>query len=218
MTSRHGAFDVAALLESEREIPAVPAGLRARAVARARRAVVAGADVAPVPRRAARVSRPLAAAGVLVVAALAAATTARRRAPSAGAPTPAPVGLEAASRIAAPAPELTVFAAPPPPTAPRRPRRALALEEVYARELRLLLPARAALARADFAAALAATAAHERQFPRGQLAEEREALRIVALAGARRPSEARAAAAAFHARFPDSLLQRRVDDAVRGLP
>jgi hypothetical protein len=215
---RFGVFDVEAVLESERGIPAVPAGLRARAVLRARRAVVEGRVVSPVPLRPARFRWVSAAMGVLVLAALATAAIGRRQRPgTAGAP-PRPLVANVLPRIAAPEPDLTSFDPPPSPVTSRPPRRALTQAEEYAQELRLLQPAREAIAHDDFVAALAATAAHERRFPRGRLAEEREALRIVALAGAQRGSEARVAAAAFHRRFPDSLLEKRIDDAVRGLP
>src|SRR6185436_14136722 len=73
-------------------------------------------------------------------------------------------------------------------------------------ELGLLSPARAAVARGDFAAALPPIGEHARRFSNGRLAEEREALRIKALSGLGRSSEARRAASAFQARFPQSVL------------
>jgi hypothetical protein len=73
-------------------------------------------------------------------------------------------------------------------------------------ELRLLRQARAAVGREDFAAALAPLAELSRRFRDGRLAEEREALRVKALAGLGRTDEARRAAAAFEARFPRSVL------------
>jgi hypothetical protein len=214
---------VAALLASERAIPAQPAGLRARALLRARNAMAARA-VPPVRApRGAPWRWAMAALWVLVVATLATAGLRPRR------ESPAPPVKETRAivrpepRIADPEPDLTTFdpAAVPAATsasAPRSVRRAATRAEGYAVELALLQPARAALARADFAATLAATAEHERRFPRSALAEERDALAVLALAGARRGAEARRAAEAFRARFSGSLLQRRVDDAVRGLP
>lgn len=218
------ALDVRALLESERSLPAVAGDLRSRAVRRARRAIVDGRAVALASVRPVRLRWALVAASVLVVGALATAAMElrprRARSATAGV-APRPAAVAASSRIAAPEPDLTAFEPPfePPPgsRAARPPRRAPTRAEEYARELRFLRPAREALARDDFGSALAATAAHERRFPHGQLVEEREALRIVALSGARRGDEARRAAAAFRARFPGSLLQKRVDDAVRGL-
>jgi hypothetical protein len=218
---RSKAFDVQALLESERGIPAVPTDLRSRAVRRARRAVVEGRAVSIVAVRPARLRWAIAAASVLVLGALATAAIERRprqvlsTIPDAA---PSPSAIATSPRIAAPEPDLTSFEPPPRSRAGRPVRRVFTQAEEYARELRLLQPAREALARDDFDSALAATAAHERRFPHGQLVEEREALRIVALAGAQRGADARIAAAAFHQRFPSSLLQKRVDDALRGLP
>jgi hypothetical protein len=221
-TQRLGASDVKALLEGERGIPVAPPHLRARAVLRARRAVVEGGAVSPVLLRPERLKWATAAVGVLVLATLATAAIGRRQRPATTTAPPSPRATGVAPRIAAPDLDLTSFDAspdaPPSPRATRPPRRSPSQAEEYARELRLLQPARAAIARDDFDVALAATAAHERRFPRGRLAEEREALRILALAGSRRWSEARVAAAAFHGQFPESLLGKRVDDAVRGLP
>jgi hypothetical protein len=70
----------------------------------------------------------------------------------------------------------------------------------------LLGQARAAVLREDFAAALPPLAEHARRFRNGRLAEEREALRVKALAGLGRDHEAARAAAAFEARFPRSPL------------
>jgi hypothetical protein len=72
--------------------------------------------------------------------------------------------------------------------------------------LHLLRQARAAIARGDFAAGLSTIAEHTHRFKNGRLVEEREALRVKALAGLGRIDEARHAAAAFRARFPRSVL------------
>jgi hypothetical protein len=84
--------------------------------------------------------------------------------------------------------------------------------ETYAKELRVLQPARQAVARQDFAAALSAVEEHQHVFPSGRLTEEREALRIKALLGLGRVAEAEHAAAAFRARFPRSVLVGRIDE------
>ena len=81
-------------------------------------------------------------------------------------------------------------------------------------ELRLLRPARAAVAQGDLAGALARLAEHARRFRNGRLAEEREALRVKALAGLGRMEEARGAAAAFETRFPHSVLVPAVSDVL----
>ena len=73
-------------------------------------------------------------------------------------------------------------------------------------ELRLLRQARAAVASKDFADALSPLAEHARRFKDGRMTEEREALRVKALAGLGRTDEARRAAVLFEARFPRSVL------------
>ena len=77
-------------------------------------------------------------------------------------------------------------------------------------ELALLQRAHGAYTRHDFSVALTLVAAHARRFPNGQLAEQREALRVRSLMGAGRPDEAHRAAAAFAVRFPRSILLSRV--------
>jgi hypothetical protein len=84
--------------------------------------------------------------------------------------------------------------------------------EAYALELRVLQPARQAVAQRDFGRALGAIADHQRRFPAGKLTEEREALRVKALLGLGRTAEAERAGAAFRARFPRSALLGRIDD------
>jgi hypothetical protein len=76
----------------------------------------------------------------------------------------------------------------------------------YALELELLEPARKAIARGDYGAALEAVARHERTFPSGQLSEERSALRVRALWASGRRTEAQASAALFKKRYPRSGL------------
>lgn len=83
----------------------------------------------------------------------------------------------------------------------QRPSKAVASDE-----LRLLRQARAAVASKDFADALSPLAEHARRFKDGRMTEEREALRVKALAGLGRTDEARRAAVLFEARFPRSVL------------
>ncbi len=78
--------------------------------------------------------------------------------------------------------------------------------QAYAMELLLLQPALEAVARRDFATSLSAISAHQRRFPAGQLAEEREGLRVKALLGLGRIPEAMHAGALFRERFPHSAL------------
>lgn len=76
----------------------------------------------------------------------------------------------------------------------------------YAMELALLEPARSSIGRGDYGAALAAIAQHRREFPNGQLSEEREALRVRALWGLGQKPAALAAAKVFRKRYPRSGL------------
>ena len=78
------------------------------------------------------------------------------------------------------------------------------------RELVLVQKAQGAL-RSDPADALAAATEHLRQFPSGQLAQEREVVAIEALVALGRGEEAAARAEAFRARWPKSAHLRRID-------
>jgi outer membrane protein assembly factor BamD (BamD/ComL family) len=75
-----------------------------------------------------------------------------------------------------------------------------------------LRQAQEAVAGDRFEAALAPLAEHARRFPSGRLVEEREALRVQALAKLGRVAEARQVAQAFRARFPRSVLLPRVGE------
>lgn len=83
--------------------------------------------------------------------------------------------------------------------------RSLSLKQ-YASELALLEPARSSIGRGDYAAALSALSQHRREFPNGQLSQEREALRVRALWGLGQKPAALAAASAFRKRYPRSAL------------
>jgi outer membrane protein assembly factor BamD (BamD/ComL family) len=74
---------------------------------------------------------------------------------------------------------------------------------------------RSALGRGDWASALAALDKHAREFPHGRLAEERDVLRVQALALGGRTDEARTRAEAFRARYPKSVFLPLLDDALR---
>ena len=76
----------------------------------------------------------------------------------------------------------------------------------YSAELALLEPARNSIGRGDYSAALGAIAQHRREFPNGQLSEEREALRVRALWGLGQRPAALAAAQVFRRRYPRSGL------------
>jgi hypothetical protein len=68
--------------------------------------------------------------------------------------------------------------------------------------------ARSALARTDPAGALEALEQHRREFARGRLSEERDALTIRALMQSGRGAQARELAARFRARYPRSIFLR----------
>jgi len=82
----------------------------------------------------------------------------------------------------------------------------------------LLQPARQAVSAGNFAAALSSIAAHERRFPNGRLAEEREALRVKALRGLGRADDARRAAAEFRQQFPRSVLSSQMGETPAAAP
>lgn len=73
-------------------------------------------------------------------------------------------------------------------------------------ELALLDRARRALGAGDFRAALHGVEKHSRSFPKSQLGEEREALRVRALAGAGLSKKAGEAARDFESSYPNSVL------------
>jgi hypothetical protein len=223
--------EVQALLDHERPVPPLPAAVRARALARARAAQVAGDVRLPASTGAMSGVRWAAVAALTFVASAAIGAAAYEiRAHVKPAPAGHPAVLPAApvapvevvvppaapSAPAAPiadvppAPEPALAPAPAP--APGTPR--LSRADAVRAELRLLRQARGAVARGDFAAALQPIAEHTHRFKDGRLAEEREALRVKALAGLGRTEEARRAAAAFAARFPRSVLL----PAVKGMP
>ncbi len=75
-----------------------------------------------------------------------------------------------------------------------------------ARERAIIEVARTAVSRERYSAALEAIDRHAREFPKGQLAEEREGLRVIALARSGQSNEAGERAAAFRKRYPQSVL------------
>lgn len=121
--------------------------------------------------------------------------------PSAG---PEPLADEEARPVVS-APDITTKEEPALPkdgsaTAPSQPPRRDPLAERT-----LISKATTALRASEPAAALTALAEHHRRFPRGELSEEREGLRVHALLAAGRHDDARKARARFLARFPQSI-------------
>jgi hypothetical protein len=82
----------------------------------------------------------------------------------------------------------------------------------------LLDEARAALAQGDPGRAIDRLERHRRTFQAPLLAEERDAMWVQALVKAGRYDEARARAASFRKRSPDSLFSSVVDSAIDSIP
>ena len=140
----------------------------------------------------------------------------RRRTDKAAVPQPTPEP----EPIPEPEPELTSEAEPEPalkPTTKRRPKSTAPVEpatpETLAAETSLLRRARAALAAKNAGSCLALLSQHAKQFPTGVLAEERDALRVVALCSDGRLQDGKRAAAKFRKAHPGSPLTGRVGSA-----
>lgn len=216
------------LLAQERARGPEDAAMKRRALERAREALQqdrpsgvalrVGHSAWPAARRRAPRTVLLIAAAV-AVAGLSAAGAGFYGWPSSSPATVRPV--EARSVVAprpptvAPGPLLTPSVVPekPSPAQPDRPKSAAPVEsaaatsiQTYAIEAGLLEPARRSIGSGNYAAALAALARHQREYPRGQLAQEREALRVRALWGMGQKPAAESAAAAFRKRYPRSGL------------
>jgi hypothetical protein len=207
--------EIRALLDEERAIPAQPAAVRARAVARARAAMAAGVATPVRPVLRTRASLPARWAAAILLACMASAAVgavaygvrahlARAEEPIAA--PPAPRVVVTITRSTNP-PAIVVPIDEAPPVRPRViPPPRLSPADAVRQELRLLRPARAAVARGDFVAALSPIAEHAHRFKDGRLSEEREALRVKALFGLGRNDEALRAATSFRAHFPHSVL------------
>ena len=83
---------------------------------------------------------------------------------------------------------------------------ATSLGKELGEEQRLLDAARDAIVRGEPEAALTPTATHAARFPHGVLAEERDALRIRALAHLGRKTDAQDLLATMRAQYPKSFL------------
>jgi hypothetical protein len=219
--------ELEALLERGRIIPPVPDVVRARVLARARTTVAAASAFTPeqgILGRARRLSLAVAASIALLagVAGGAAALVGRRwNRPEPMAPSTervlsrAPIFVPKHPATPTVEPEPTVAPEPGSIAKSRRTGPPVTAQESYAAELRLLQRAQASYASRDFPGALALVGEHNRRFPDGRLAEEREALRVRSLAASGHLPDARRAAAAFANRFPRSVLLPRLADAVR---
>jgi hypothetical protein len=225
MKGYHPPFDpeLEEVLVCGRAIGRVPDVVRARALARARATVAAAAANPPEPARVARrrgFTIAWAAAAALIAVTAGAVAALRSQAPHAQQVAP-PSHLRAAeARVHVPAldsPPASPTTAPQVSSAakPQGFRRPAFAQESYAAELELLSRAQVAYAGRDFSDVLALVAEHRRRFPNGRLAEEREALRVRALAGSGRTDEARRAVGAFADRFPRSVFLPRLGKEIR---
>lgn len=111
-----------------------------------------------------------------------------------------------------------VPATPPAPPPTGEAERQRARDRELAAERALIEQARTALARGKAADALAVLARHQRDFARGQLVEERDALEILSLAGTGQTAAARSRADRFRHAYPKSMLLRSIDAALNSGP
>jgi len=206
------------LLDRAKSVRPVSPGVRARVLERARESTVFGALVwsngQPRAGRFPRLFWWAAAAAALGLSGIAIALTQTRSAP----PGPVPVSIRTSARVAdwprQPAVPSAVPSVSPAqltsaaPAAPRAMQLATSSDS-YRAELELLRGAQRAYATKDFDNALRLLGEHAARFANGRLAEEREALRVRALRASGRAEGARAAAHAFAAAFPHSVLRSR---------
>lgn len=136
-------------------------------------------------------------------------------APSAESPAHVPEAAARASTVETPTMNVSDLPSAAPSTSQRPPRVADAAgPSGLRRERELVDAARASLASGHANEALASLSAHEKSFPSGQLAEERDALRVQALVAAGRRSDAEREGARFRAKYPASPLLPIVEGAL----
>jgi len=219
--------DVAAFLDAERRVaPPTPAtqarvlgALDARIAAAAGAAQVAGGASATIGA-AALARRALPLLGAFVLGGLVTALVLPRRPSS-----PVERVVEKVIYVDRPAP-VAASASPPAPSPSPAPSPAPAAVpdaqpspgDRLAAERALLDIARGAFASGDAEGALTAIQRHARDFPRGELTEEREALAVKSLVMAGRYDAARARGARFRAQYPRSVMLRSVESALANIP
>ena len=135
--------------------------------------------------------------------------------------TTAPTRVLVPARPSASVPLTSNLGAETPPTPPAPPaslgataRPATVLDE----ERGLVEQGRVAFSRRDWLSSLEAVRAHRQRFPNGQLAEERDALEVQALAAGGHSADARRKGEAFLSAYPQSMLRGRIDALLRELP
>jgi hypothetical protein len=202
---------VQAMLVHEREVDPQPEIVVARAMARARESLHQQSVVTFTPRRAPAPIRRVvfaAAAALVLTAGVAAAYQMLRishpSSPEAGAGPALRARPMSASRqepTATPAALATPMASPKPTA-----------RGDNQEELQFLLRARQADAHGDYAKVLKLLAQHQRGYPTGRLAEEREFLRVKALFSMGQKANARKVAGNFRQQFPRSVLLHKIDE------
>jgi hypothetical protein len=227
MTRRATELDpeLASLLEFRAVERRIPPEVRARVLARSHAIVLWGEAFtpdgprslpAPVGRGSGRARLALAASIVIVAGSVGAIAALPGRAaddpPAAVADRPLSVPTLALEE-AIPAPAPVALPATIQHVVTARPARTPRGADPLGSEVELLQRAHLAYARRDFPGALALIQEHAHRFPKGPLAEEREALRVESLVGGGLADEARRRAAVFAARFPRSVLLPRVEAA-----
>ena len=110
-----------------------------------------------------------------------------------------------------------------PDRAPAKPQPAMRVEvrerdRSLGAERALIEQARTALSREQNATALAVLERHAREFPQGELEEERESLQVQVLVGLERFEQARKVGARFKRRYPRSIFGAVVDEALKSIP
>jgi hypothetical protein len=212
--------DLDALIERGKVIPSVSDVVRARALSRARLTVAAAANLREPTSSTRRrgLLLALAASAALVVVAAGAVAALQGRAPRSLPPlspvpavSPRPVQPVQVATPDSPSATPTIAPQIALTATPRLSGRPATAQETYAAELRLLQRAQVAYTDGDYARSLSMLAEHGRRFPNGRLTEEREALRVRALAGSGRTDEASRAAEAFGNRFPRSVFLPPLD-------
>ncbi len=108
----------------------------------------------------------------------------------------------------------TVLAPPPVAARPDDSRGDRGKDAALASERALIDMARTAVARGQGEAALPALGRHEKEFPRGRLAEEREWLAVQALVQTGATDQARQRAGRFREAFPHSLMLPALDQVL----
>ncbi len=199
-----------ALLVYERDVVPQPEIVTARALARAREALNEQIAATFVPRRARTPMRRLvfsAAAGLVLMAGAAAAYQMLRQPPSSHSPESPPSRVTPAQPATQPDP-LPMAPEPPAAVTAIAPSKGggSATRGDSQEELQFLLRARQADARGDHVKMLSHLTQHQREYPVGRLAEEREILRVKALVALGRHGQARQVAASFRRQFPRSVL------------